>query len=133
MTKTLVTLAVDGLVTDPGLKANQAFAHYINSIYSQSILYYGQVNSLKHDVREFGMTPSELCAKVKAALTQIYSDLFDGVDLKVRHKNLDDTAHYRIYISGTLRDGDARFELSRTLDFKDGTIEIEEDLDAKLK
>lgn len=120
MDKPIVTLSVQGIVSDPAEKANAILANYISSLYSQSTLYYGTIHSLKHDERTSGMDPTAMCSTVTQALKDLFKPYYTNADIKVRYEPITTGIHYRLFISGSLYDGKVRYDLAKSIDFNNG-------------
>ena len=119
----MLTLTVEGIVTDIAKKANRCFAYYLRSFHSQSTAYLGRVNSMSHDVQQYGSNPEEMTSAVKQSLESIYREHFDQVTIAVRTKRVSEyRPEYTLVISGTLSDGKNQFNLNKVLNFENGIL-----------
>ena len=125
----MLTMSVEGIVTDISKKVNRVFANYLRSFYSQSTVYLGRVKSLSHDAQMHGNSPDDMATAVKLALEELYAEYFATVNINVTTVNETTTSpEYRLVISGTVDDGNNSVTLNKTLDFDSGILqEIEED------
>lgn len=123
------SLTATGWMRDPLMAGGQLLAYFIESDYSQSNTFLGQVLSLPYIVQKFNENPSELCSKINSALTQLFSRQFStdtnnsNVTCDVRHDAKDDITRYNFTIDLTWYVSGTGFQLGRAVTISKSIIE----------
>jgi len=86
----LPTLTLTGWVDDKNILMNKLFFYFVTTDYSQSVLYHGNLSSLKYLLHKNGDDLNSLIADVSSTLNKLYSRYFNTVDANANIKTIND-------------------------------------------
>lgn len=116
------SLTTLGWVTSLEHKADQVFAYFIASQYSQSVLYHGMISSLPHLLELYGNKPDELRRQVTDALNSFLGKHFQQVDTGVEVLAGNDAARYKLRIHCTIDENGKSYSLGRLISILDSKV-----------
>jgi len=117
---TLPTLSGAGFTNDGRVKLYKLFAYFIASDYSQTVLYYGNVSSLKYLLMKYGDDFTTLKSEINSTLMSMYRRYFPTVEVNtdvVEENGPDGTVYNKLTIEITCIDKDNK-EYSLTQDIR---------------
>jgi len=87
---TLPTLTLSGFTEDRGVMIYKLFGYFLTSDYSQTVIYYGKIHSLKYILMQSSNDFTELKSNINASLTELYKRYYDTVDVTTEIKEEDE-------------------------------------------
>ena len=116
------TLSNQKYISDPNQKIQWIFSDYLKAKHSQSVLFFGEMNSAIHDeyLGEYeGMKTAEIIQK---SLTRAYSGYFDTVNFDVRDNTPENSKVVQILVKGVLTQDGKTYKLNENLQVKNGRL-----------
>lgn len=121
------SLTETGWLEDPFKAGGQLFAYFLESEYSQSNEYAGNIISLPYIVQQHGSHPSDLCNKINEVLTSLFSRYFTtdtnigSVTINTTHNASDDVSNYNFTIDLSWNVDGTTYQLGRVVTI-DGSV-----------
>lgn len=121
------SLTETGWLEDPFKAGGQLFAYFLESEYSQSNEYYGQIHSMPYIVQQYGGQPPDLCTKINSALTSLFSRYFttdsNAGDIRVNttHNATTEITRYNFTIDLSWKVSGITYQLGRVVTI-DGSV-----------
>lgn len=79
----LVTLSLDGTITDPVQKADRLLAYFFVNDHHQSNNQLGRIASLPGIIKESANKPTQASGEIQSSLSDFFSRYYDGVNCDV--------------------------------------------------
>lgn len=111
-----------GYIYDSNQKIEIIFADYIASKYSQSTMFYGQINSIAYDEYSGEYDPLISAEVIKKSLESLYNAYFDQVTIQTTDDGYTDGNVTKIGIQGILVDKGTTYKLNEVLSVDNGRI-----------
>lgn len=127
-TVSLASLSAKGWITDVPNVLDFLMAHFYESEYTQSTLYYGKISNLQYLVQKYGGDPDQFVAGLTNTLQEYLGRYFpDGVKLEITHNandaDFDGGVKYNVTVKVQVtRDGQT-YSIAETLKSLDGVFE----------
>lgn len=124
MGSNIPSLSTAGWIASVGQKAEYVLGCFITSEFSQSTLFFGNITSLPHLIKEYGKDIDELTLKTKEQLTNIFSRYFDSnVTVNVKIDPIEDNeSQLKIRFSAWVIEDGVEYNVARTIEYLDGTF-----------
>lgn len=107
-----------GYITDAALKIDAIFANYAATQHSQTILYRNRVSSFSKDIQLCSQQWNKLPETMQTSLDRLFTAYFDQTDITVQldeDSMNEDTASFKLYISGSVIQDNHSYELSKVM------------------
>jgi hypothetical protein len=121
MAATLPELGSGGWVTEPMKQLDLLLAHAMESDYSQSTIYFGNITSIPYLFQKFQHDPGRLCSELENMLSAYLSRYFDTVSVRCTTEDKEDNK-YDLYISGTVKRKGLSYELAKVVDLENNRM-----------
>lgn len=125
MPTAIPTLSTKGWVSSIEEKGDRVIAWFITSEYSQSELYYGQIASLAHLIKEYGHDRTLLQSEVTESLERLLMRNFNNnavVRVTVEDTDPQKPGQMTIRLNCTVREDGQSHSLGRRIRFVDGVL-----------
>lgn len=119
----LPTLSVDGWITSINKKADHLMGYFLLSQYSQSVLYYSNIQSLPYLIARYASDQMTLREQIGLSFYELFTPYFDEVSYQVdiRSSNNNDTV-YEIRLSASVVSEGMRYDLAYLVQTSQTTV-----------
>ena len=122
------SLTEEGWLTAPAAMAGQIFAYFLESNFSQTNQYFGDISSLPYIIQQYGSRPTELTNAVQSALTKLFTRHFttetnsSNVNVSVTHNADEDISRYNFTVDLSWTVNNIPYQLGRVVSLENSTV-----------
>lgn len=122
MTTPVPTLSMAGWVVTPEQKADYLMAHFYESMYNQTYVYLGQVNSIQYVIEQNSGDIPKTCEALRVTLEQYFKRYYDSSIVRVTSDdvtsgNPSSQVNLTVYIS--VKENDVVYDFAQLISMAD--------------